>query len=285
MTQAKVWFVTGASGGFGRIWTEAALQRGDYVVATARDTASLQPLVEAHGEAVLPIALDVTDTPAVFAAVRDGHRRFGRLNVILCNAGYGYMSTIEEIEFDEARKNIDTNLFGTLAVIQAALPILREQRSGHILTMSSIGGLASFPTGGIYLASKFAVEAVTEALAGEVAAFGIKVTAIEPGSFSTGFGSSTKTAPRIGEYDELRTAARASFKPEMTGDPQATTAAILALVDADAPPRRLMLGDWLLPMMRKVYQDRLTAWGEWADISNAAQGRGTPADPATEDGQ
>jgi NAD(P)-dependent dehydrogenase (short-subunit alcohol dehydrogenase family) len=153
MAQPKIWFVTGASRGFGRIWTEAALERGDKVAATARDLKALDNLVGAHGDSILALPLDVTDRDAVFEAVRQAHRHFGHLDVILCNAGYGYMGAIEEVATAEAQANFDTNLFGTLAVIQAALPLLRAQRSGHILTVSSIGGVIGFPTGGIYVAT------------------------------------------------------------------------------------------------------------------------------------
>jgi len=277
MAHAKIWFITGASRGFGRTWAEAALARGDKVAATARDTASLEGLVAVYGDAVLTLRLDVTDRAQVFEAVEKAHARFGRIDVVLCNAGYAYMSAIEEIDPEEAQKNIDTNIFGTLSVIQAVLPILRAQKSGHILTMSSIGGLASFPTGGIYLATKFAVEAITEALGKETGAFGIKVTAIEPGSYSTGFGASTIHAPKSPHYDRLRTNARASFRPEMTGVPEATSAAILKLVDSPSPPSRLLLGNWLLPMLRETYRGRIEEWESWASVSNDAQG--TPESP------
>jgi NAD(P)-dependent dehydrogenase (short-subunit alcohol dehydrogenase family) len=272
MAEEKIWFITGTSSGFGRIWAEAALRRGDKVVATARDPQKLDDLVATYGDAVLTVPLDVTDRGAVFDAVGQGHRHFGRLDVILCNAGYGYMSAIEEIEPAEAHANIETNVFGTLSVIQAALPLLRAQGSGHILTMSSIGGVASFPTAGIYGATKFAVEALTESLAGEVAGFGIKTTIIEPGSFATGFNSAIEAAPTMEIYDDLRRTVRAGFKPEMTGDPAATAAAILKLVDADEPPLRLILGDWLLPMLKHIYQERIATWESWADVSNASQG-------------
>lgn len=270
MPQRKTWFVTGASRGFGRIWSEAALQRGDRV-ATARDANALSDLVATYGDAILAMPLDVTDRDAVFAAVGQAHRHFGSLEVILCNAGYGYMSPIEEIEPAEARANIETNLFGTLSVIQAALPLLRVQGDGHIITMSSIGGVLSFPTAGIYAATKFAVEALTEALAGEVAGFGIKVTMIEPGSFKTGFRASMKSAPPMAEYEALRKSIRAGFTPEMTGDPQATADAILNLVDAKEPPLRLILGDWLLPTIEKAYRGRIESWEKWAEVSIAAQ--------------
>lgn len=272
MAHAKVWFITGASRGFGRIWAEAALKRGDKVVATARDTATLEALSMTFGDAVLPLKLDVTDKKRVFETVKEAQAQFGRIDVVLCNAGYAYMSAIEEIDLNEAQRNIDTNIFGTLSVIQAVMPILRAQQSGHILTMSSIGGLASFPTGGIYLATKFAVEAITEALGKEISAFGIKTTAIEPGSYSTGFSASTIHAPESPHYDGLRINARASFRPEMTGVPEATAAAILKLVDSPHPPSRLLLGNWLLPMLKQIYQDRIEEWESWASVSNEAQG-------------
>jgi NADP-dependent 3-hydroxy acid dehydrogenase YdfG len=272
MAQAKIWFVTGASRGFGRIWTDAALARGDKVAATARDTTALADLVATYGDAVLALPLDVTDREAVFAAVEQAHRHFGRLDVVLCNAGYGYMGAIEEVVADDAQTNFATNVFGTLSVIQAALPLLRAQRSGHILTLSSIGGIVGFPTGGIYVATKFAVEGMSEALAGEIAGFGIKVTIIEPGSFSTGFRSSMKAAPAMAEYDAVRQAVFSSFKPEMSGDPIATAAAILKVVDADQPPLRLLLGTGPLPMIKQLYERRLHTWDQWADVSNAAQG-------------
>jgi NAD(P)-dependent dehydrogenase (short-subunit alcohol dehydrogenase family) len=162
---------------------------------------ALDDLVAAYGDSVLALPLDVTDRDAVFEAVERAHRRFGRLDVILCNAGYGYMGAIEEVVTDGAQANFDTNVFGTLSVIQAALPLLRAQRSGHILTVSSMGGVIGFPTGGIYVVTKFAVEGMSEALAGEGASFGIKVTIIEPGSFATEFRSSMKTPPAMAEYE------------------------------------------------------------------------------------
>jgi NADP-dependent 3-hydroxy acid dehydrogenase YdfG len=165
MSSTKVWFITGASRGFGRVWTEAALKRGDQVAATARDPEALDELVKIYGSAILPLPLDVTNRDAVFGAVGQAHQHFGRLDVILSNAGYGYMGAIEELEPEQAKANFDTNVFGTLSLLQAALPILRAQASGHILTVSSVGGVIGFPTGGTYTATKFAVEAMSEALA------------------------------------------------------------------------------------------------------------------------
>ncbi len=272
MASSKVWFITGASRGFGRVWTEAALKRGDRVAATARTRGAFDELVKTYGDAILVLPLDVTDRDAVFDAVDHAHRHFKRLDVILCNAGYGYMGSIEELEPAKVKANFDTNVFGTLSVVQAALPILRAQASGHILTLSSIGGIIGFPTGGSYTASKFVIEAMSEALAGEVAAFGIKVTIVEPGSFSTEFRSSTQSAPVIDAYNPIRQAIRSSFKPEESGNPAATAAAIFKAVDADKPPLRLVLGSTTIPKFKAVYQARLNNWTEWEAVSNAAQG-------------
>jgi len=269
----KIWFVTGASRGFGRIWTEAALKRGDKVAAAVRNPQVLSELVRVYGNALLVLSLDVTDRDAVFEAVSQAHRHFKRLDVILCCAGYGYMGAIEELEHAEVKANFDTNVFGTLAVIQAALPVLRRQGAGHILTMSSIGGVIGFPTGGSYTASKFAVEAMSEALAGEVAAFGIKVTIIEPNQFATEFNASVKHPPTIEAYNPIRNAIRASFKPEDVGNPVATTAAIFEVVDTEKPPLRLVLGSATIPKFKAVYALRLADWSKWESVSIAAQGR------------
>lgn len=216
--------------------------------------------------------LDVTDRDAVFRTVEKAHQHFGRMDVIVTSAGYGYMSAIEEIDPALAKANFETNVFGTLSVIQAALPILRAQGSGHILTVSSIAGMVSLPTGGTYLATKWAVEALSEGLAAEVASFGIKVTIVEPGSFSTGFRAAIQAAPPTPTYAELRKEVHGRFNGAIIGDPKATVPAILKLVDSEDPPLRLILGDWLLPMVKKFYQDRIETWEKWADVSNAAQG-------------
>lgn len=272
MARAKVWFITGTSQGFGRVWTEAALKRGDKVAATARDIEALGGLGEIYGDAVLVLPLDVTDRPAVFAAVAQAHEHFGRLDVIVSNAGYGYMGAIEELEIEQAKASFETNVFGTLSVIQATLPILRAQGSGHIVTVSSIGGVISFPTGGTYPATKFAVEAMSEALSGEIAPFGIKVTILEPGHFTTGFRMAVQTPPAIEAYNPIRQAVRASFKPEDFGDPAATSAALFAAVDSDEPPLRLVLGATTLNKFRAIYEARLRNWTKWEAVSIAAHG-------------
>lgn len=264
MTSPKIWFITGASRGFGRLWAEAAARRGDKIAVTARDLSTLDPLVARYGDSVLPLALDVTDRPAVFAAVARAHTHFGRLDVILANAGYGLVGAIEELEIDAIRNQIETNVIGTLSLIQAALPLLRAQGSGHILPVASVAGLVGFPTGGIYSASKFAVVAMAEALAGEVAGLGLKVTVIEPGPFATDFmGPSLQAAQPIAAYDPVRQAIEASLDPTSFLPPETTTAPLLRVIDAEKPPLHLMLGT-LRPLVDATYAARIADWDNWA---------------------
>lgn len=182
---SKVWFITGVSRGFGREWTLAALERGDRVAGTARDLGTVEDVAAKYPDTFLPLRLDVTDRDADFAAVRQAAEHFGRLDVVVNNAGYGHFGMIEELTEDEVRAQFETNVFGALWVTQAALPILRAQGSGHILQVSSIGGISAFPNLGAYHASKWALEGFSQSLAQEVAPFGIHVTLIEPGGFST----------------------------------------------------------------------------------------------------
>src|SRR3984957_9187442 len=201
----KTWFITGTSRGFGREWTKAALDRGDRVAATARDTSTLDDLKSEHGDALLAIGLDVTDRNAAFGAVTHAHEHFGRLDIVVNNAGYGHFGMVEEISEQEARAQIETNLFGALWVTQAALPFLREQGSGHIIQVSSIGGISAFPSVGIYHASKWGLEGISQALAQEVKEFGINITLVEPGGFSTDWsGPSSKRSEPNPAYDGLR---------------------------------------------------------------------------------
>jgi NAD(P)-dependent dehydrogenase (short-subunit alcohol dehydrogenase family) len=184
----KTWLITGAAAGLGREWTQAALERGDRVAAAVRGgTERLAPLVEAHGDRLLPLTLDVTDRERAFAAVREAADAFGRLDVVVNNAGYGHFGMVEELSEAEIRAQLETNLLGTLWVTQAALPILRAQGGGHIVQNTSEGGIIAYPGIGAYHASKWAVEGLTESLAQEVGAFGIKVTLVEPGPFGTGW--------------------------------------------------------------------------------------------------
>jgi NAD(P)-dependent dehydrogenase (short-subunit alcohol dehydrogenase family) len=270
---SKVWFITGTSKGFGRIWAEAALARGDRVAATARDVTTLRPLVERYGERVAAITLDVTDKAAVHSAVSDSHDRFGRLDVVVNNAGYGLFGAIEEVSEAEARAQLETNLFGALWVTQAALPILRGQRSGHIIQVSSIGGVNAFPIVGLYHASKWGLEGFTQSLAAEVSGFGIKVTIVEPGGFATDWGGpSAKHATPLPIYDGTRAALDKWRKSFVPGDPEATGPAMLRVVDAADPPLRVFFGSSGLPMLRAEYAKRIDTWEQWNAVSMEAQG-------------
>jgi NAD(P)-dependent dehydrogenase (short-subunit alcohol dehydrogenase family) len=272
---SKTWFITGTSRGFGREWANAALERGDRVVGTARDTSTLEDLAEQHGDAFLALPLDVTDREAAFETVRRAHEHFGRLDIVVNNAGYGQFGMVEELSEQEARDQIETNLFGALWVTQAALPFLRQQGSGRILQVSSIGGISAFPNVGMYHASKWALEGISQALAQEVAAFGVKVTLIEPGGFSTDWaGPSARRANALPDYDGVREQsnqwrATRNAKP---GDPAASSVAVLAVVDSDEPPLRIFLGDGPLGIAERDYESRLATWREWQEVSTAAQG-------------
>jgi len=269
----KVWFITGASRGFGRIWTEAALARGDKVAVTVRKKKALDELAARYGDALLQLQVDVTDRDGVFSAVTEAHQCFGRLDVVLSNAGYGIMGAIEEVDIDDARTNFETNVFGTLNLIQAVLPLLRAQRRGHIIAVSSVAGVVAVPTAGIYEGAKFAVEGIAEALAAEVAGFGIKVTLVEPGPYATDFldASSVRTSRPIPAYDGVRADLAAMLNPDDMGDPRATSGAILKLVDAESPPLRLILGS-LFPFIRDAYDQRIKTWEAWDDVARAAKG-------------
>ena len=272
---SKVWFITGTSKGFGRSWAEAALERGDHVAATARNVDSLDGLVETYGDLVLPLALDVTDKAAIDAAVAEAHEHFGRLDVVINNAGYGLFGTIEEVTEEQARAQIETNLFGPLWVTKAAIAIMREQGSGHILQVSSIGGVNAFPVLGLYHASKWGLEAFSQSLAAEVAEFGIKVTLIEPAGYSTDWrGPSAVQADQLPVYAGVRDYRSRLFSGPLAepGDPQATDLAILELVDAEEPPLRVFLGSGTLDMIRAEYERRLESWERWDGLANAAQG-------------
>ena len=269
----RTWFITGASRGFGREWAIGALERGESVAATARDTSSLDDLVQRFGDTILPVKLDVNDRSAVFAAVAAAHERFGRLDVVVNNAGYGQFGAVEELSEDDARGQIETNLFGALWVTQAVLPILRAQGSGHILQVSSIGGISAFPNVGMYHASKWALEGLSQSLAQEVAPFGVKVTVIEPGGFSTDWGgSSAKRAEPMPEYDGVREQMAQRRAGATPGDPTATREAVRKVVDAEHPPLRIFFGDGPLAMATKDYESRLATWREWEPVSIEAQG-------------
>ena len=280
---SKVWFVTGSSRGFGRSFVEAALSRGDKVAATARNAGDLDDLASSYGDAVFPLKLDVTEKAAVFETVRQAKDRFGRLDIIVNNAGYGLFGAVEELTDQQLRNEFETNVIGALSVVQAALPYLREQGAGHIIQMSSIAGVIAMPLGGGYHASRWALEALSESLAQEVAGFGIRVTLVEPSAFATRSGKNpdpftdgvqAKAEPI---YDSVRDGVRRRIAKPMTnqtdtGDPAAAAQALLRLVDSDSPPLRVFFGPQGHQLIQQIYADRLKTWAEWQDLSVEAYG-------------
>jgi NAD(P)-dependent dehydrogenase (short-subunit alcohol dehydrogenase family) len=271
---SKVIFITGASRGFGKLWAEAFLQRGDKVAATARNLDSLASLSKKYGDALLPIKLDVTNRQAAFQAVQQAKDHFGRLDVIINNAGYGLFGAVEETTEQEARDQMEANFFGLLWITQAALPILRQQRSGHIIQISSVLGIVTLPVLGLYNASKFAVEGLSETLAEEVKGFGIHVTLVEPNGYATDWSgaSAFQTAP-IPEYQPVKDAFAAMAAEDIWGVPEATTNAILQLTDNPTPPLRLILGKMGVSWAKQVYSSRVASWEEFEAVSTAAHGK------------
>jgi NAD(P)-dependent dehydrogenase (short-subunit alcohol dehydrogenase family) len=270
----KIWFITGASRGFGRVWTEGALERGDKVVATARSTTAFSELSKRYGNAILPLALDVTKRDQVEAVVAQAHAHFGRLDVVINNAGYALLGAVEEASEADARAQFETNFFGALAVIQTVLPLLRRQGGGHILGVSSVAGVQTNALTGFYSASKWAFEALHESLSKEVAGFGIKVTLLEPGAYATDFAgqSSLKIAAGLEAYADIRAQLFSHAATMEFGDPRATPEALFKIVDAERPPLRFFVGTEGLPVARAAYAERLAMWEGWEKESNSAQG-------------
>ncbi|CAG2152512.1 oxidoreductase [Cupriavidus numazuensis] len=243
----KVWFITGASRGFGLEIARAALARGDSVVATARRPQAIIDVLGDH-ERLLAVALDVNSDEQAIAAADAAVARFGRIDVLVNNAGYGLLGAVEEASREEVQNQFATNVFGLLGVTRAVLPHMRRQRSGHIMNMSSVGGYAAYPGWGVYGATKFAVEGLTEALAAELAPLGVHATVVEPGFFRTDFldaSSLVRVGSEIAEYAETVGAMRghmASANHQQPGDPTKLAAALLTLADSKTPPVRLPLG-------------------------------------------
>lgn len=272
---SKTILITGASRGFGKIWAEAFLKRGDRVVATSRNIYHLQELANSYGKAFLPLQLDVTNKTDCINAVETASRHFGTIDTVINNAGYCVFGTIEESSEKEARDIFEVNFFGTLWMTQAVLPVFRKQGKGHIVQLSSVLGINSLPTMGLYCATKFAVEGFSEALQAEVKDFGINITMIEPNSFKTDFfGSSAIESTPIDAYKTVTSNFRNGdgLKPENIGDPLATVEAILKIVDSENPPLRLFLGKLAYPWTQYTYGEKLKAWDQWKDVSAIAHG-------------
>lgn len=270
---AKTIFITGASRGLGRIWAEAFLKRGDNVIMAVRNPDALSEFSNQYASSVLTLKLDVTDKEACFETIAKAKAHFGKIDVLINNAGYGHIGAIEELDEKEIRKQFETNVYGLLWITQAVIPVMREQKGGHIIQVSSALGLVAFPTTGLYSASKFAVEAISESLAVEVAEFGIKVSLLEPNGFKTDFSTTSGVlSNQLPYYDNVRTALAANNDPADYGIPEATAKAVLQLVDSENPPLRLMLGRVGIHWVKHVYEQRMKEWEEWKDISDAAQG-------------
>ena len=271
---AKTIFITGASRGFGKIWAETFLKRGDNVIATARNIEALKDLVEKYPNNILALKLDITKKDECFEAIATAQKHFGVIDILINNAGYGQIGAIEEITEQEARNQVETNIFGQLWIFQAIVPVMRKQQSGHILQVSSALGLVTVPTFGIYNATKWAIEGLTETLASEVSGFGIKVTLIEPNSYDTEFGGpSATTSKPMQEYDAVRNAFYATYDPETSGNPMATSDAILQVTDMENPPLRLILGKAGFPWIKYAYENRLATWEEFQSLSVSAHGK------------
>ena len=271
---SKTWFITGVSRGFGREFAEAALERGDNVAGTARDMTTVAELDRRFGDCFLALKLDVRDRDADFAAVQEAAAHFGRLDVLVNNAGYGHFGMIEELSEPDVRRQLDTNLLGPLWITQAAMPIMRQQGAGHIVQVSSIGGVTAFPQLGAYHASKFALEGMSQALAAEVAPFGIHVTIIEPGGYKTDFDeASAIRSQELEVYAGLREKLAGSLDDLRGADPRATRSAILKIVDAERPPLRVFFGRDSLSAVAQEYESRLKLWADWNDLSIEADGR------------
>ena len=254
----KTVLITGASRGFGRLWTEALLERGDNVVATSRNITAFDDLAEAHPENLLPLALDITNKAQVEQALQTAKTHFGSVDVVINNAGYGVFGAIEELEEKQVRDLIDANIMGTLFVTQAAIPIMREQGKGHIIQLSSVLGIWALPIMGMYNATKFAVEGMSEA-----------------NGYKTDFGGSSAVNAEINPvYEKVReTLFQTEGMPvEQYGTPEATVPAILTLIDAKEPPLRLFLGNLGLKKTKEEYAKKLAEWEAWDEVAVAAHG-------------
>jgi short-subunit dehydrogenase len=266
----KTVLITGAAKGFGRIWAETFLEKGFNVAVTARNLSSISDLKDKYAHNILTLKLDVDKREESLSVIQEVYQHFGSIDILINNAGYALIGAVEETSEKDARAQLETNFFGTLWLTQAVLPIMREQKSGHIIQVSSILGLAALPTMGLYSASKFAVEGFTEALASEVKDFGIHVTLVEPNGYASNIwhtGIKTQENPA---YDELRNTLAAS-EAEF-GQVEATADALIKLAETENPPLRLFLGKVALPFVKQRYEQKLKLWQDWNEISVAAHG-------------
>jgi NADP-dependent 3-hydroxy acid dehydrogenase YdfG len=270
----KVWFITGCTSGFGSILCKQLLERGESVVATARKPELLDELkkLSQKPDQLLTLKLDVTNNEDIKLAVNHAIEKFGRIDVLINNAGFGHVGALEEITENDIRRSFDTNVFGLIEVTRAVLPTMRNQQSGYILNLSSVAGIAAIPGAGIYAATKFAVEGLSEALAAEIAPFNIKLTLIEPGAFRTQFANgSLKTAIPMKEYDGILDNTRKLYQTiggNQPGDPDKAAKIMIELVDHPTPPLRLVLGGIALKRARDKMERFSKEMMDWEKTSS-----------------
>ncbi|WP_058962110.1 oxidoreductase [Type-E symbiont of Plautia stali] len=266
-----VWFISGCSTGFGRELAQQAIARGFHTVVTARDPAKVQDLVAGHDNA-LAVALDVTDQSSIDRAVHAALEKFGTIDVLVNNAGYGYQSSVEEGDDREIRDQFDANVFGLFALTRAVLPAMRKQRRGHVINITSVAGFIGFASSGYYSASKHAVEGWSDSLAVEAAPLGIHVTCVEPGPFRTDWaGRSLHQTPSIlPEYADTAAArmkATSEYSGTQAGDPARAATAMIAITEHDNPPRHLVMGAWGYEAVTNKLKERLAQIEDWKQTS------------------
>jgi NAD(P)-dependent dehydrogenase (short-subunit alcohol dehydrogenase family) len=268
----KTWFITGAGRGLGRAFATAALERGDTVAATARETGSLDDLGRRFAGRLHTFRLDVTRREDVFTTVNAAATQLGGLDIVVNNAGYGHFGAVEELSPQDVQAQFDTNVFGALWVSQAATAVMRSHGSGHLIQVSSLGGIGAFANLGAYNASKWALEALSESLALEVARFGISVTIVEPGGYDTDWaGPSAHHSTPMPQYDPIREAAAARRGSQKAGSPETAAAALLTLADSEEPPLRVIFGGQAVEIATAIYERRLAEWSKWKALSVSAQ--------------
>jgi len=275
LNENPVWFITGCSTGFGRELAQLVLQRGWRAVVTARDVGRVQDLTRGHEDNALALSLDVTKSDQIAAAVKQAEERFGAIDVLVNNAGYGYQASIEEGVDEEIRAQFETNVFGLAAMTRAVLPGMRARRHGHIVNISSQAGFIGYPGSGYYAATKHAVEGLSDALSKEVAPLGIKVTCVEPGPFRTDWAgrSLQQRRPTIADYKDTigaRLETTAGYSGQQPGDPVRAARAIIKAVEASDPPKHLVLGAIALDGVRDKLKETLAEIEAWAETSREA---------------
>lgn len=268
----KVWFITGSSTGFGRTLAETVLKNGDHLIATARKPEQLQDLIAQYPETALALRLDVTDKAEIKTTIEQAVAKFGQIDVLVNNAGYGLIGALEEVSDEQIKRNFDTNLFGAIDVIRAILPVMRAQQRGHIINMSAIAGFTNELGFSIYGGAKFALEGVSEALQGEVAPLGIKVTIVEPGPFRTDFIG--RSLDRVEEQMDAYQDTVGKFlnflnniEGKQPGDPQKAAEAIIQVVNSPNPPLRLVLGKYAYTKFRQKIESLTTELDAWEAVA------------------